>query len=251
MLGLIRKHKDKVIVDGFTQTAIYFLLMVLVIAFFALDNLNKETDFRATILFLTLFMAVYLILVALATQDRFSKRLQGKNALLFFQHDITLGTLIWIPIGVGLSFGFALLMNNIGLNQLDSALYSIYGSGFIMMAIFLKTRAYLIPVLIHGAFNTLIIISTSPAVNFSLLSHTAIPIPEIGLRIGTLNALASESIFQFFLVAPSEEMLKMGGIAFVLLLGKGKFDPKSWQFWVGAIFAVLYWGQLHLLQALT
>lgn len=247
MFRFIKQNKDKVIISGVLQHSIYFLLMGLVISFLLLDNLEKDTDFKAILLFLSLFIFIYVILMSLAVTDKFSNRLGGKNAFMFFYHDVTLGSLAWIPLGIGLAFGVSMLISSMGLPQTESALYSIYSSGFIMMAIFIRTKAFLIPTLIHGGFNSLVIFISSPAVQF----NTAIPVPEIGLQLGTLSRLATEAISQFFIVAPSEEMLKMGGIALWLLLGKGKFDPHSWQFYVGAIVTVIWWGSLHLLQSLN
>jgi hypothetical protein len=249
MMKFILNNKDKVIISGFLQHNIFFVLMGLVISFLLLDNLDSDADFRAIQLFMGLFIFFYVIHVGLAVSDKYSKRISGKNAFLFFQHDVTIGSLAWVPIGIGLAFGVSLIISNANLPQTESAFYSIFLSGLIMMLIFIRTKAFLIPTLIHGGFNSLVIIFSSPSVGFQLLS-TNIPIPEIGLQLGTLSRLATESISQFFVVAPAEEMLKMGGITFWLLLGKGKFDPKSWQFYVGAFVTVGWWSSLHLLNAI-
>lgn len=242
----ITKHKDKVIVAGYLQLHIYLFLMGTVISFLFLDDLNEEADFRALQLFIGIFVFFFMLHISLAVASKFTKRINGDVAYSWFQHDVTLGSLFWVPVGIGVAFGLAMLIGNLGLSQDDSALYSIYASGFVMMAIFVRTKAILIPIIIHGAFNSLVIFISSPAVAF----NTAIPVPEIGLQLGTLSRLATESISQFFVVAPAEEMLKMGGITMWLLIGEGKFNPKSWKFYAGATVTVVWWGSLHLLNAL-
>jgi hypothetical protein len=248
---LVRLNKfqnNKVVVTGGVQTAVYFMLSVIVVLFFALSALNDETEFRSTIIFMVVFLASYLLLLGLSTSPSIGKYFKGRNVALFFQHDITVGHLKWIPIGLIMSFGFSLLVSNIGLDDTTSALVSIGGSGMIMMFIFFRTGAILIPIVIHGLYNTLVIVLSSNLVNFKILSP--IPIPEIGVSLGSLNTLASESIFQFFLVAPSEEMFKMLVIAFILAITKNTFDNKGFTVYVAGFFAVAIWTVYHLIQSI-
>jgi hypothetical protein len=248
---LVRLNKfqnNKVVVTGGVQTAVYFMLSVIVVLFFALSALNDETEFRSTIIFMVVFLASYLLLLGLSTSPSIGKYFKGRNVALFFQHDITVGHLKWIPIGLIMSFGFSLLVSNIGLDDTTSALVSIGGSGMIMMFIFFRTGAILIPIVIHGLYNTLVIVLSSNLVNFKMLSP--IPIPEIGVSLGSLNTLASESIFQFFLVAPSEEMFKMLVIAFILAITKNTFDNKGFTVYVAGFFAVAIWTVYHLIQSI-
>ncbi len=248
MVRLNKFQNNKVVVTGGVQTAVYFMLSVIVVLFFALSALNDETEFRSTIIFMVVFLASYLLLLGLSTSPSIGKYFKGRNVALFFQHDITVGHLKWIPIGLIMSFGFSLLVSNIGLDDTTSALVSIGGSGMIMMFIFFRTGAILIPIVIHGLYNTLVIVLSSNLVNFKMLSP--IPIPEIGVSLGSLNTLASESIFQFFLVAPSEEMFKMLVIAFILAITKNTFDNKGFTVYVAGIFAVALWTVYHLIQSI-
>ncbi len=248
MVRLNKFQNNKVVVTGGVQTAVYFMLSVIVVLFFALSALNDETEFRSTIIFMVVFLASYLLLLGLSTSPSIGKYFKGRNVALFFQHDITVGHLKWIPIGLIMSFGFSLLVSNIGLDDTTSALVSIGGSGMIMMFIFFRTGAILIPIVIHGLYNTLVIVLSSNLVNFKMLSP--IPIPEIGVSLGSLNTLASESIFQFFLVAPSEEMFKMLVIAFILAITKNTFDNKGFTVYVAGFFAVAIWTVYHLIQSI-
>ncbi len=248
MVRLNKFQNNKVVVTGGVQTAVYFMLSVIVVLFFALSALNDETEFRSTIIFMVVFLASYLLLLGLSTSPSIGKYFKGRNVALFFQHDITVGHLKWIPIGLIMSFGFSLLVSNIGLDDTTSALVSIGGSGMIMMFIFFRTGAILIPIVIHGLYNTLVIVLSSNLVNFKILSP--IPIPEIGVSLGSLNTLASESIFQFFLVAPSEEMFKMLVIAFILAITKNTFDNKGFTVYVAGFFAVAIWTVYHLIQSI-
>ena len=243
-------QNNKVVISGGVQTAIYLMLSVIVVLFFALGSLNDGTEFRATIIFMTVLMASYLLLLGLSVSPSIGKFFKGRNVQLFFQHDITTGHLFWIPIGFVMAFGFSLMVNNLGLPETEQALIAIGGSGAIMMFIFFRTGSILIPIMIHGLFNTIVIILSSNLVNFEILSNTPIAIPEIGVSLGNLNSLASESIFQFFLVAPSEEMFKMLVIAFILAVTKNQFDSKSPMVYVAGAFAVTIWVGYHLIASL-
>ncbi len=192
----------------------------------------------------------YVVLLGLSTSPAIGKYFKGKNVQLFFQHDITLGHLLWIPIGFALVFGFSLLVNVAGFEPQSASLLAIGGSGAIMMFIFFRTGSILIPVLIHGLFNSVVIILSSNLVDFKILSNTPFPIPEIGVSLGTFNLLASEVVFQFFLVALSEEMFKMLIIAFVLTISKNQFDDKGFMVYVAGGVSVGIWTVYHLIQAI-
>ena len=248
-MGKLSKFQNNsVVISGGVQTAIYFMLSVIVVLFFALSALNDETEFRSTIIFMTVFLASYLLLLGLSTSPSIGKYFKGKNVALFFQHDITYQHLIWIPIGLVSAFGYSLIISNVGLDPTNSALLSIAGSGLIMMFIFFRTGAILIPIIIHGLYNSLVIVLSSNLVNFKILSP--IPVPEIGITLGNLNTLASESIFQLFLVAPSEEIFKMLVIAFILTITKNQFDNKGITVYIAGIFAVALWTVYHLIQSI-
>lgn len=226
------------------------MLSIIVVLFFALGAINDGTEFRSTIIFMTVFMASYLLLLGLSTSPSIGQFFKGKNVQLFFQHDITLGHMLWIPIGFVMAFGFSLFVNNLGLTDTVQALIAIAGSGAIMMFIFFRTGSILIPILIHGLFNSVVIILSSNLLGFKILSNTPIPVPEIGVSVGSLNTLASESVFQFFLVAPSEEMFKMLVIAFFLAITKNQFDNKGSMVYVAGAFAVTIWTIYHLISAI-
>ena len=243
-------QNNRTVVSGGVQTAIYLMLSVIVVLFFALGSLNDGTEFRSTIIFMTVLMASYMLLLGLATSPSIGKYFKGKNAQLFFQHDITIGHLIWVPIGFTMSFVFSLFVNNMGLQSTEQAMIAIIGSGAIMMFIFFRTGSILIPILIHGLFNTVILILTSDIIPFQVLSNTPIPVPEIGVTLGTLQPLLSESVFQFFLTAPSEEMFKMLVIAFVLAVTKNQFDNKSPVVYFAGAFSVTIWAFYHLIASL-
>ena len=243
-------QNNRVVISGGVQTAVYLMLSVIVVLFFALGALNDDTEFRSTVIFMTVLMASYLLLLGLSVSPSIGKYFKGRNVQLFFQHDITTGHLLWIPIGFVMAFGFSILVNNLGLPETEQALIAIGGSGAIMMFVFFRTGSILIPIMIHGLFNSVVIILSSNLLGFKILSNTPIPIPEIGVSLGSLNTLASESVFQFFLVAPSEEMFKMLVIAFFLTITKNQFDSKSPMVYIAGAFAVTIWVVYHLVQSL-
>lgn len=246
MFARYHKHKDTVIVNGTVQTVTYFLLSVIVIFFFILVNLDKDIEFKSTLVFMTLFMSSYLILIGLSITPKIGNRLKNPQVLLFFQHDVTPRKLLYIPVGTAISFVFSLIVSNIGLSQSDGSLLAIIGSGVVMMVIFLRTFSLLIVIGIHASFNSLIMLLTEG----NLLASTPISIPTIGISLGEANKLTSEIIFQYFLVAPAEEMFKMLGMAFIFIVLTKKFDPKSNVKYLAGLFAVAVWGSYHLIQAI-
>jgi hypothetical protein len=233
---------------GGVQTAVYFMLSVIIVLFFALGSTDETTEFRSTMIFMVVFLASYLMLLGLSTNPAIKPYFQGKNATLFFQHDVTRGHLLWIPIGFAMAFGFSLLVSNVGFDDQTGAILSIAGSGTIMMAIFFRTGSILIPIIIHGLFNSTVILLSSNLVDFSV-ALSPIPIPEVAVQLGSLSTLASEMIFQFFLVSVSEEMFKMLVIAFVLAVTKSKFDTKGAWVYVAGGFAIAIWTAYHLIIA--
>ena len=79
-LGKLSKFQNNnVVISGGVQTAIYFMLSVIVVLFFALSALNDETEFRSTIIFMTVFLASYLLLLGLSTSPSIGKYFKGRN----------------------------------------------------------------------------------------------------------------------------------------------------------------------------
>jgi hypothetical protein len=241
-------QNQSVVLSGGVQTAVYFMLSVIIVLFFALGSSDETTEFRSTMIFMVVFLASYLMLLGLSVNPAIKPYFQGKNATLFFQHDITKGHLLWIPLGFVMAFGFSLLVSNIGLDDKTGAIVSIAGSGTIMMFIFFRTGAILIPIAIHALFNSTVILLSSNIVDFSV-ALSPIPIPEVAVQLGSLSTLASEMIFQAFLVAPSEEMFKMLVIAFVLAITKSKFDTKGAWVYIAGGFSIAIWTAYHLIIA--
>jgi len=241
-------QNNQVVIRGGVQTAIYFMLSIIVVLFFLLGSQDSDTEFRATVIFMTVFMASYLLLLALSVSPAIGSYFKGKNASLFFQHDITKGHLLWIPLGFIMAFGFSLLVSNIGLDDQTSAIIAIAGSGGIMMMIFFRTGSILVVIAIHALFNSAVLLISSNLIGFST-ALSPIPIPEIGISLGTLSTLGSEIIFNWFLIAPSEEMFKMLVIGFVLAITKNTFDTKGAWVYIAGGFAVAIWTAYHLIIA--
>lgn len=238
-------------VSSGVQALTYFLFAIIVIAFVLLSEFNNEAEFKGTLIFTTVLLGSFFALYIIAFTDVASKRLGGDNsARLFFLQDVPVSTfVIWVPIGIFGALGMALLSQNLGLSSTDSALFSIAGSGAVMMIIFFVTKTVLVPILIHGGFNTLVIALRDGIIN-QITINTGIPIPDVGLTVSQFNAFATDAIFQFTMVSTSEEMLKIVIIFFVILGLRG--SPKEGiSKYIGGVFALAIWTAYHAIQAVT
>ena len=73
---------------------------------------------------------------------------------------------------------------------------------------------------------------------------------EVNVGIGRGADLASEFIWQFTLVATAEEFLKLGILVLGVLLIHGAFRNKGLAVIGSAIVSIVFWTNLHLVQAL-
>lgn len=242
------QHLQRNVTTG-VQAVTYVLFTIVVIGFVLLSDFNNESEFKGTLIFFAILFASFFVLMFIAYTDVLSKQLGGKgSAKMFFLQDTPiLSFVMWVPIGIFGALGVALLAQNMGLNPSDTALVSIGGSGAVMMIIFFITKSILIPTIIHGSFNTLVIAIREGIINQITLGST-VPIPEVGLTVSQFNSFATDTLFQFFLVAPAEEFLKVGIIFFVIISLKGTPNEGITKY-VGGFFALVVWTMYHAIQA--
>ena len=241
-------HRDSQ-VGEFAQIILFVMMAVIVILFFGLSNLNSDAEFNALVVFALTFLGSFFVLM-FVSGTAIGNRIKGSSARLFFFQPVSVKTILaYIPLGVGGAFAFSFLANISGLDEVWSRIFAIGGAGIVFLFILLRTRSILIPIFAHGIFNSIVIILRSNHLTAELLSSNPFPVPEIGITLGSLNTLASESLFQIVLVAPAEEFFKILVMSFVLLSFKGKFDSKGIvTIVIAGIFSVVMWAIFHLIR---
>lgn len=239
------------------QLAIVWGLSVVVVLFFMLINLHTDVEFKSTVVFLSVLIASIFITLILVGSN--GKYLKGKTTRFFFAEEITLrNLLLYVSIGLGGSFGWATLVNlmhvgafgGLSANQM-SGLLALWGSGMIFGLILVKSRSILAPWMAHGMFNAIVFTLKKTGLANDLLNVQSLPINEIGLQFSALNQIATESIFQIFLVSLAEEHYKVLLIALFLVAFKNTFNNMILKVVFAIIIAVFTWGILHLLANLT
>lgn len=236
-------------VGEFAQIILFVMMAVIVILFFGLSNLNSDAEFNALVVFAITFLGSFFVLM-FVSGTAIGNRIKGSTARLFFFESISIKSIIvYVPIGVGGAFAFSYLANLSGLDEVWSRIFAIGGAGMVFLFILLKTRSILVPIFAHGFFNSIVIILRSNQFTSELLSSNPFPVPEIGITLGSLNTIASESLFQLVLVAPAEEFFKILVMSFVLISFKGKFDSKGMiTIVIAGVFSVVMWAIFHLIR---
>ncbi len=238
-------------VSSGNQIVTYVMFSVITITYLLLTDIETDAPFKGNLIFYLMLLGSFFFLFVISFSDIFQKKLGGeKGARFFFFTDVTVSTfIIWVPIGVLGSFGIALLSQNLGLDQTSASLISIAGSGTVMMIIFFITKTIMIPIIIHAFFNTIVIALRDGIILAFGVTEELFPIPNVGISISQFNQFATDVLVQFTLVAPSEEMLKMLIIAFIVLgIPNARFKTGFAKF-AGAFFALLIWSSFHAIQA--
>lgn len=234
--------------DNLGTTAWIYLVVGAMFAIFAfLLNLQNDIQIKSIIFFSITYLFCYVFLITLPFMSSvYSQRSRGSDGSRpFWLQNLQPKQLIWIPFGIlGV---FAVAYASLGL---QNPLLGIMFSGIVMLIAFYRTHNILIPILIHGTYNAIVVFLKSGLISNSVLSVSPIPVPTIGVSLVAGSQLASEMIFQYVLVAVAEELLKMLIIAFILVNIKGSFDSKGgWKYLAGGI-AVVIWSVLHLIVSL-
>lgn len=244
-----RQHHEAVNKAFGLTTWIYICLSVITVMVYLLANVQdcESIEFCSTSIFFSVLIACFTMLIILGyLTESVGNHVKGeKDIKFFFMQDITIYKLVWIPIGlVGVFTG-----SYIGIIS-QQPLIGIFVSGIMMLIAFYRTHAILIPIIIHGIYNSVVVYIRAGTFD-NILSASPIHVPEIGINLKGFSTLASEIIFQNVLVAPAEEFLKVLVIAFVLVSTRGQFGSKGISKWIAGIFAVLLWVLFHTIQAVT
>ena len=207
-------------------------------------NLCESTSFCATSIFMFVWTGSFIMLIALYIISQNAKEAwRGKNVLLFFLQGITTQKLVWIPIGLAGVLLISYLSTSI--DQPYGSYIGIIGSGMIMLVAFYATNAILIPILIHGIYNSIVVTLQT---DFGTIFIPAVVGGDFFSNFFTQIGLGdyfTQVFFQIAVVANAEEFFKVFVIAFILVSTKGKFATDSGSKWVAGIFSVLIWAVYH------
>ena len=245
------------------STVIWVLALPMILGFFALSNIQNELEFRTLQTFFFLYLGSGMgILFAQANLGGTGERAKDLN--IFWTNDIDLNGLLWIAIGIfTVIFSiFALLFAISGQDAetiRNGQFVSIFIGGIIMMVAFLRTNALLVPIIIHGTYNSLVVYleQTQFAIIGGIEQFSAVGegrvilgVNEIGIGFQGISNIFSEFIWQFTLVATAEEFLKLAILVFVVILINGFFKSTGLSVVIGAGVAILFWTSLHLVSAI-
>lgn len=246
------------------STLIWVLALPMILGFFALSNIQNEVEFRTLNTFFILYLASGFGIL-LAMSNVFNVADSAKKLAVFWTNDIDGNGIKWIVIGIIGVFSIVGLTLTIGAGQDPDALLitqvaSIFFAGIIMMIAFLQTNSLLVPIIIHGVYNSFVVFLRSTQFSivggidqFAVAQGDPIFLGVNEVNVGAFGAtadLASEFIWQFTLVATAEEFLKLGILVLGVLLIHGAFRNRGLAVIGSAIVAVVFWTNLHLVQAL-
>ncbi|MCP6727406.1 MAG: hypothetical protein KJI69_05355 [Patescibacteria group bacterium] len=245
------------------STVIWVLALPMILGFFALSNIDNAVEFRTLQTFFFLYLGSGMgILFAQANLGGTGERARDLN--IFWTNDIDLKGLIWIGGGIFAIFVSVFLILIIASGGDADALRNaqfggILVAGIIMMVAFLQTNALLVPIIIHGVYNSTVVYLNRTG--FEIVGGTQqfavapdqpvlLGVNEIGIGFQGVSDLFSEFIWQFTLVATAEEFLKLAILVFVVILINGFFQSKGISVLIGAGVAIIFWTSLHLVNAI-
>ena len=222
----------------------------LVFALSMLSNYRNGLQFNGIIIFAIIWV-VGIILLEILPRTRHYDKLVGTSGLGVFWMENPDRHVIWIlPVGfigvLGCSF--------IG-SIINQPIIGIFGSGIVMLITLFYTRSILIPIIIHGAFNTFVVVAQTGLLGNSFLPLAVNPsfsysVPTLSNSIPSLSPLISEVLQQLFIVAPSEEVLKVFALAGFIIFFKGDFVEDTKIKWLAGLGAVITWTSMHMIAAL-
>jgi len=250
--------------NGFgITTKLWFGITPIIFSFFLLANINNDVSFDIALAFISIFVVSLLIL------SYYSKG-ENKNYLrqfnMFWLSEITTDKAKWLLIATGGIFGSWFLASLI-----QSAFIGIIISGGVLMIALIKSGTILTPIFAHGFWNSFVVADqqgllkplwdlfrldlTQGSVTLGTGALSAIPItvPTIGIGLPGFANFFTEMIWQFTLVATSEEAMKVAIVVFVLVaLRKGRnFIDGSTALIIGAIAAITIWSVLHTINSVV
>ncbi len=162
----------------------------------------------------------------------------------FMFQPLTTGKLIWIPIGVIAVVGVSYAVTFWDFQF--APFVGIFFSGIIMFIAFLQTNSLLTPIIIHGIYNSIV---TYLAQGSNAIFNGFTPdVGFSGVNLSETTRFLFEIALQNTLVAPSEEMFKLFGLAIFIAILKGNYARPGLRVFMAVIIITLIWTVLHLIQ---
>lgn len=245
MINLAQEHAEK-ISKGFGLVTWLFFFMTASSTMFFILSADGSLEFRRVMTFVTAFTLPFLLLLALSRVSGIGDRIKSNDfgEPLFFMKNPTLRDLIVVPVGLVTVFASSIILSGVGqdFSALMVAGIVIGGSLFI-------TRSIIIPILIHGAYNSIIYLNSIGVLgNIGIPDNLPITVPLINAQINQFGEIVPEVVFQFGLTATGEEMFRVLLIAGFLLASSGEFATKKLHFIIGIIVAGTAWAVFHAIQ---
>lgn len=226
------------------STIVWYIIGFIFVAYTLLVNFTSEqVQFNSTLIFAFLFFGGIILLHIIPA--RHGERVQGEDELGPFWMENPSG---WKSLILVVGGFFGILGISYVAASAQQPFWGIFFSGFVMLFVLFETRAILAVILIHGAFNSLVLAIQAGLVGNSLtpLATSGVGmIPIIGNYIPNIAPIFSEIGFQFFLVATAEEVLKIVAIAGFIIMLKGYYTEDTHFKWIGGGAAVTLWAFLH------
>lgn len=223
---------------------------MIIIFFFLLQNVSlcSAQLFCSTQVFFTILIASFLMLVTIFVlqfiDHKKAQNMASANLVLFFFKNWQWKNLLYIPAGVGLAF----LGAYVG-SILNQPLVSITLAGLVMGIFLYRTNSVIIPILIHGIYNSFVVFfesfpQGSLLHSFGLSTNNIVP--SLGNNLSTISGLTNEMVFQLFLVAIAEEIFKVFMIVLIVVSTEGKFDTKNnFVTWLALFISIGIWVVFH------
>lgn len=201
--------------DKRNQIVIWLGAVLLISLMFILMDFNDQTQVNSAFAFLLLFLASLGFVAFVELIEIFKRHIS--DLWKFWTANISKKNLKWLGFSLGGTFGFAYLAASTG-----DPIMGMVGSGIIMFYALLQSRSILIPIATHGTYNVVITQLVQAGVfSSSLITHSAIPVPVYN------GGLLQQILWQFGLVANSEEFLKLAAFTWALFLIRGTFNTRS------------------------
>lgn len=239
----IKFAQQKDIVGGYGQsTTLWFGLSVIIIGFFLLANIHDILQFNIAVVFLFIWTVSNIYLGMVNRNPNLFAHI--KNIDIFWQLNLDRNSFKWIGITLG-----GILLAVVLSILIKSPLFGIGLAGIALFVGFQKTNCILVPIIAHGIYNSIVVSAKKSGLDWlSGLSQSPIIVPEVGIGLQGFSQLYTEVMWQFILVATSEELMKIAIVVFTVSMIKQRFE-KGTQVWIGGIVSIVVWVMLHTIQA--
>lgn len=241
-------------------TLLWIIGFPMILGFYSLSNTDNSAQFQNLTIFFELYIAS-LVAIMFIHVDAFDLKTNARKLRAFWTDDIDRKRIGWIGVGIVGVFsvvGITLAAGqNIAPNEIPVIqILGIGLAGIVMMYCFLKTNSIMVPIIIHGTYNSFIVFLQQVPLSLSPSQLNSIPIsvPTIGINFfqssATFGRLYSEFIWQYTLVATAEEFLKLAVLYFMIGAIAGRWLPKGVTLIIAAAVSIAVWVSFHSIVAI-